>query len=231
MKHFFLTGLFLGLALVLVVGAVFALKGRPVASQTADPVDALAPSAPAATENWNQIAFPVDATGDIPDAQAIADNIDGAEEIRYWDASVQGFVFYIPDPVIPGGAGTNFSTQVGGSYWVKQAASTQTVFSIVGDVPPPTGQAGAIQHNLQGDAANCKWNNIMVPLDQDTISTAQDLADSIGDVYEVRGWRADSQGFAFYIPDPVIPGGAGTNFAVKIGYPYWVCMTASKTWP
>ncbi len=225
--------LFLGLgalALTAAPGDAGIVAGS--APQVPESVNSLAPDA---ALNWNEIAMPLDGTADIPDAQAIADQIAGTQILQRWDAAAQTFEFYVPDPVVPGGFGTNFATEVGGAYFVQVNNTAPAVFTVVGDVPPQTGNPGAVQFNLVGapGAGNCKWNHISSTLDQSAITTAQELADSIGDVALLQHWNADDaiQTFEFYVPDPVVPGGFGTNFDVKIGYPYFVCMSANTAWP
>jgi hypothetical protein len=207
----------------------------PVTGQDADPASKVrpAPQLPArtsATQNWNEIAIPLSNTTSLPDAQALANAITGTQQLLHWDATAQTFEFYIPDPIFPGGFGTNFNIVLGEAYMVLVDNSAPTVFSLVGDVPPQSGNPGAVQFNLKGGAP-CKWNHISLPLDKGSITNAQQLADTIGDVEQLLSWNATAQTFEFYIPDPVFPGGFGTNFTTKIGYPYFVCMTAAKIWP
>jgi len=179
-------------------------------------------AAPNAAFNWNAIAMALDARSTLPNAQALADAIPGAQQLLRWDASIQNFDYYIPG----GGGGNNFNTTVGEPYLVLVDNTASNVFSMVGDVPPQSGQSGAVQFNLVGGSP-CQWNYISVPLDKSNILDAQDLADAIGDVEQILVWDASIQNFDYYIPG----GGGGNNFATQIGYPYWVCIGQSKVWP
>lgn len=180
-----------------------------------------APEAPAATLNYNAIGMPLNASASIGDADALATAIAGTQTVLKWDAGSQTFDFWIPGV----GIGNNFAVTTGDAFLVQVDSTAPTVFSIVGDVPSQSG-AGSVSHSLVGNAT-CKYNFITVPLSQSSITTADQLATAIGDVDTVLVWDAASQTFDFWIPGI----GIGNNFAVNSGYPYWVCMTASKTWP
>ena len=243
MKRFLFTTLFVGLVLALAVAAVFALKGPDTAAQTAaaeaptvaSPASALAP---ASEDKYNAITMVLDATDDIPDAETLSQQVVGVQEVLRWNPDQQYFESWIPDAVFPppGGHGVNFNTQVGEPYLLKVNSSAPTVFSLVGDVPPQTGESGAVQFALKGDATSCKWNYISLPLDQSSITDAEGLSLAIGDgddVEEVLMWDANQQLFVSWIPDVQFPppGGHGVNFSTQIGYPYFVCMNTDVVWP
>lgn len=180
----------------------------------------VAPNAPSAA-NYNAIGLPLDSSATLAKADDLGNAIAGTQIVLEWREDTQSF-----DYRVPGVAGNNFDLTVGGAYFVQVNSSAPSVFSLVGDVPPQTGSVGAVKHSLLGDAANCKYNFITVPLDQSSVSTADQLASAIGNVSLVLEWRSDTQSF-----DYRVPGITGNNFAVKIGYPYFVCMAASKDWP
>jgi hypothetical protein len=184
-----------------------------------------APEAPTAAK-YNAIAMTLDSTDTIPDAQALATEIAGTQMVLQWIASTQTFDFWIP----PSGPGTNFSLEVGRPYMVQVDSSAPSTFTVVGDVPPQTGQPGAVQFDMLGGSP-CKYNFISVPLDHASVTDAQSLADSIsttaGDVEQVLVWKPDTGTFDFWIP----PSGPGTNFSAQIGYPYFVCLSTNITWP
>jgi len=241
MKRLLSTGIAIALLLGLGILAVLARPGggallgapRSAAAPALSQLPAaVTGAAPAATANWNAIAMALDNTATLPDAQALAQAITGTQQVLQWNAAAQAFDAYIPDPVFPGGLGTNFALQLGQPYMVQVGNTAPSVFSLVGDVPPQTGQTGAVQFSLLGGSP-CQWNFISLPLDQGSITTAQQLADAIGNVEQVLQWNAATsvQAFDAYIPDPVFPGGLGTNFSTHIGYPYFVCMATSKSWP
>ena len=183
-----------------------------------------APNAPTAAQNWNAVAMPLDATDTLSNAQALADDFGGSvQQLLRWDSSIQNWDWYIPPPVGP--MGNNFDLEVGGAYFVYVDSTAPTTYAIVGDVPPP----GYVSYNLVGASPTCLWNSITVPLDHDHITDAQGLADDIGDVDQLLMWDAGIQNWDWYIPPPVGP--MGNNFSTRIGYPYFVCLSANKTWP
>ncbi len=237
----------IAIALLLGLG-VLAVLARPANSNVVlapDPGRAAAalnlpaaPYIPASTTvgspKWNAIAMALDSTATISNAQTLANVITGTQQLLRWDATpgVQTFEYYIPDPIIPGGFGTNFSMTVGAPYMVQVDSTAPMTFTLVGNVPPQTGNPGAVQFSLAG-ATPCLWNFISLPLDRTGITNAQGLADAITNVRQVLRWDATPgvQTFEYYIPDPVIPGGFGTNFTTRIGYPYFVCLTVGRNWP
>lgn len=198
----------------------------------------------AASLRWNAISIPLDISATATDAQSLADSIPGTQNILRWNPDAQAYNFYVPDPIIAGGYGDdanypngNFPIAVGDALFVLLDSSADSGLYFVGAVPPQTGQAGAVQFNLIG-GANCVWNYISIPLDQNQITDAQSLADSISDIQNILVWNPSGQAFNFYVPDPVASGGTGDNpnytngnFPVKLGYPYWLCMSAAKNWP
>jgi hypothetical protein len=223
MKRFVSTALVVVLLLGLGTLAVLARGGGDILTPADSVVSAAAPDAPMAViPKWNAIAMTLDSTASIPNAQGLANNISGTQQLLRWDASIQNFEYYIPG----GGGGSNFNTKVGEPYLVLVDNTAPMTFSIVGDVPPPSGQQGAVKFGLFGGSP-CKWNHITLPLDKSSIASAQDLAAAIGGVQQLLVWDASIQNFDYYVPG----GGGGNNFATKIGYPYWVCMSASKDWP
>ncbi len=173
--------------------------------------------------SWNAIGMPLDDTNSLSDAQAIADEISGTQQILRWNSARQDFDFWLP----PFQFGTNFTTTLGDSYMVLVDDSAPLVFNVAGDVPPATGNPGALQYSLVGTSP-CQFNAITLPLDLgDSILDAQDLADSIGNVDQVLSWEPARQDYDFWLP----PFQFGTNFEVKAGYPYMVCTTVARVWP
>jgi hypothetical protein len=223
MKRLLYTTLFAGLILVLAVAAVFALRG-PLATQTvsasAPVVDASAASAlaPNATDSYNFIALPLDSSDSFTyTASGLMSYVgSSAKAVVKWDAAQQKFITFT------GGLG-DFSLETGGAYFVLVDSTSSDVLSLVGDVPPQ----GSITFSLvAGTSTECKYNAISLPLDQDQITTASELMTDIGGVSAVVKWDATQQKFVTFT------GGLG-DFAVSIGYPYFVCLddTAPSTWP
>ncbi len=224
MKRLLYTTVFVGLVLVLAVAAVFALKG-PASTQTAAAVPAAnsAPAsalAPAATDNYNFIALPLDSSDSFSyTASGLATYVGSSvSAVLKWDATNQQYITYTPGG--PGG----FSLETGGAYFLLLDSTADNVLSFVGDVPPQN----SISFSLVKDTGSgCKYNAISIPLDQGQISMASDLANDIGGVDAVLKWDATNQQFVTYTP-----GGPG-DYAVSIGYPYFVCLnnSAPTTWP
>jgi hypothetical protein len=141
------------------------------------------------------------------------------KQVVKWNAGSQGWDIYTP-----GGPG-DYALEVGGSYFLLVDSGSPTVLSLVGDVP----DQGSISFALVKETgqSGCKYNSISLPLDQDSITNAQQLVDAIGGVAQVVDWDATNQGWIIYSP-----GGPG-NFAVSVGYPYIVCLnnSAPANWP
>lgn len=214
--------LLLGLGVLAVMALPGAAAPMTAGSVAAAPL-AVEPDAPAADTGakYNTIALPLhsghtSASALVNDINSTTDST--ALQLLKWDPNM-GYVVYDPsDPF-----GEDFALSVGDPLWVLiQGASTQDVYSMVGGVP----LQGEVWFQLAGDSAACKYNFISVPLDKGNIITASGLATDIGNVASVLKWDA-TLGFVVYDPsDPF-----GEDFEVRIGYPYYVCMTASKTWP
>jgi hypothetical protein len=192
----------------------------PVAAAAQSEI-AAAPAAPAAGPKYNTIALPLD-SGITLASQLFADinntTTSTALQLLKWDPAA-GFITY--DPLYP--FSEDFPLAVGDPVLVLlQGTGASDVYSMVGDVPPPN----SVHFSLIGDTATCQYNFISVPLDKGNITTASELAASIGGVTSALKWDPD-QGYIIY--DPTYP--FSTDFDVKIGYPYFVCMTATKTWP
>ncbi len=220
-----------GAALLSPVRTAAALAA-PVAQGEA--VDAAAPDAPAVTSGagWNVIATPLHVTG-----VDLADNVayyissgspsnssnNKISQVAHW---VNGQWVYRK---VGGGfgAGTNFAVNVGDALLISAAADAPTSFAWVGDVP----QQGSIHYSLpQGG-----WHVLMLPLDRNVDAdnngtpTADELGNNIGGVLQVAQWVSGQ-----WVYRKVGGGfGAGTNFTVKIGYPYLIETSASTpgSWP
>jgi hypothetical protein len=223
-------------ALLLGLGAV-AVLALPNGNAMA-PVSAAAPEfnpdSPAASQNYNTIGMPLNAAGQFVAAgyQFNADGLAkligggttaGVVQVLKWDPAGQRFLTRLP-----GVYGPNFNLAVGEAYWVLlDNTVTATTVSFVGDVP----DANTIKNVLVG-AASCQYTNITIPLEQASITNADQLAASINAkagatvVTQVLNWDAVGQRF-----QTRLPGVYGPNFTVSIGYPYFVCATQAVTWP
>jgi hypothetical protein len=177
-----------------------------------------APSALLATNKFNNIAVPLIVSATTADD--VAAYIDGTNNsiktVARYDAATQSLVtrnvgspFGVP----------NFAVNTGDWLLVSADSAAPTTFAWVGDVPAQ----GSVSYSIVSG-----FNAIMLPLDQASITTADALAASIGNVSQVSYYNATTQslitrnvGSPFGVP----------NFAVQIGYPYLVNSTATTTWP
>ena len=201
------------------------------------------PNAVAATHKWNNIALPLDVQNQFS-TMGLTFNANGligfigrssVTEVRWWNAAAQAYQkCTTPAAPLDRLSGTNFPLATSAAYMVQLNASdpTKTVVSFVGDVPP----SGSVHYSLIGATPGCRWNTISLPLDQSGITTAYELAVALGGasvVTEVREWNASANPQAFQ-KCQLCQGFltcSGTNFATRIGYPYWVCLKSGKTWP
>ncbi len=207
---------------VILAAAVVLASAGGAGSASAAGVGAARLETAAGASKWNAISMALDNTSAISDAQALAATTSGAEQVLKWNASIQNFEYY----VVSSGAGTNFPMVVGEPYLLLVGNSAPSTFTLVGTVPPITGSAGAVEFSLIGGTP-CKWSYISLPLDHNSISSAQELASDIADIEQVLRWNATIQNFEYYI----VSSGAGTNFQTGVGQSYWVCSSQSKTWP
>jgi hypothetical protein len=145
-----------------------------------------------------------------------------ALQVLKWDPN-NGYTIYDPLDDPP----EDFAILVGDPVFVLMQGTSAKTYSIVGDVPAE----GSVSFALVGNSTSCKYNFISLPLDQGSIKTAGQLASAIngvspiGGVSQVLAWDPTA-GYTIY--DPNTP---EEDFSVQIGYPYFVCMTISKTWP
>ena len=228
MKRILLTGLFIGLLLVVAVGAIFALKG-PIATQTAAPAADSGPTsalAPSATNKYNVISMPLDSHQQFSDAgynfdsAGLANMVNGTVQVLHWRNDQQIYQTY------EAGIDTPFALEVGGVYRLLLDSSADSIVSFVGDVPPKSTETGHPTYNLYGGSP-CKYNVIAIPLDRSDIQDSQDLANEITGTQQVLEWDANAQIYRTFEP------GIDTPFPVKIGYPYRVCLdgSAPAQWP
>lgn len=176
-------------------------------------------------DRYNHIALPLQTAPPLPDADALAAHVGSSvQQVLDWDAAAQQFDFWLP----PFSIGENFALDTGGPYFLLVDDTSPGITTFLGGVPAQ----GSVSFNLEpGDSTSCAYNAISVPLDQPGITTASELANAIGPgtVEQVLRWDAPSDAFDFWLPDFSV----GTNFAVRTGYPYFVCLksTAPTVWP
>lgn len=208
------------LAVLALPGAQVGLNPAPVAVAAAVAVGPNAPEAPMGNGKYNAIALPLD--NGITRASELLKDINAttgstATQALKWDPNV-GYTIYDPnDPF-----SFDFALAVGDPVFVLLEGTGNPVYSMVGDVPAQD----SVHFSLVGGSPTCKYNFISIPLDKGTLTLASELVTDIGDVSQVLVWDPTS-GFTIYdSTDPF-----SQDFSVRIGYPYFVCMTASKTWP
>jgi len=223
------------LVLLLTFGSL-AVLARPEgvgALATPVPAAALVPQAPAASDpdmRYNVIPVPLPSISQFPSGKFNAEGLasivgPGVHQVLEWNPKTGSYLSYIP-----GIGGDEIPLKVGGVYWLALDSSANSTVSFLGDVPAK----GSVKFTLtRPTAGSCIYNDISIPLDflldHPTITTAQKLAEHIENVGHVLQWDTAAQLWRQYTP----LGQVGDNFAVRIGYPYHVClMTGGKTtWP
>lgn len=172
---------------------------------------------------YNLIGHPLSVPA-IPDADALADDVGGGvyQVIRF-DNDTQGIDFWLPGLMV----GTNFATVAGEPYYLHLDDIAPSLLTYAGDVPA----LGSVQFSLNTPPplASCLYNYVTVPLDRTDLADADALAADVGGVYQVIRYDNDSQSIDFWLPDLMV----GTNFPVRVGYPYILCLddSAPATWP
>lgn len=255
MKRILSFAIFAGLFLVLGVlafmarpnGDVVETENQEVVAGAPVQQEATAPEAPTAAENYNPIAFPLDASGVITPFTAAgllthvgssATEVARVNEVRQdldtWSVFGFGTVngTFTTDP-------NDFPLEVGGAYWLKVNNTADNTFTLVGDVPAQ----GSIQHTLFADATGgCNYNQVMLPLDQTGVyANANDIITDIGssnvsEIARLNPTRQDldtwsSFGFGtvngLFTTDP-------NDFTVTPGHSYLLCTEQAGNgtqWP
>ncbi len=222
-------------------GAADAVQAvAPASEQQIDAAAAEASSAPAAdpfVQRLNMIALPLHsqamfaALGHTFNAKGLAAYIGPAViRVQVWLPGSQTYRASVKPFTL-----NNFALQSGGVYMVTLDNSDQTlsVFTIVGDVPPPSqttpqGTPGRVEYTLAGGSP-CKLNQLTAPLDRPDLAKAKDLALAIGNVARIQQWNANTQVYQSSLSPFTL-----NNFDVRIGYPYMVCVNApgnGQVWP
>jgi hypothetical protein len=174
------------------------------------------------------IAMPLDASGSISpwNADGLADYIDASavDRVLAWDASAGVYKSWYNNL----GVGDEIPLSVGGVYFIRVNSTNPslTTASFVGDVPAQ----GSVQFNLTYTGGSCTYNTVSIPLDRGDLATPGELAADMGGssaVDRVLQWNATSQTWQTYY----VSLGVGDFSSVQIGYPYFVCVKSSFTWP
>ena len=162
------------------------------------------------TTDFNEIAIPLIMSG-ITTAQNLMEAISGCNSAARWDANIQGYEQYIQG--IPP---TNFAVEMGYPYYVNVTANT--VFTLLGELTTPSFDLIT--------TPTTDFNEIMLTLEKTEITKSSHLMADIPNCNSVARWDATIQGYQQYIQG--IP---PTDFDVRVGYPYYVNVTADVTWP
>jgi hypothetical protein len=174
-------------------------------------------AAVAAVGNYNAISMVLD--NGITNSTALMADVTSTTGVTATDV-----VRYDPTlGFVPASSSGQFPVTVGQPLFVRAQGLIADTYTIVGDVPP----AGSINYSLSYNSGACTYNFISLPLDQGAITNAYELGTDIGDV--VRVVRYDvTLGF---LPYEMSAGPGDPGFGVSIGYPYFVCVSAAKSWP
>lgn len=220
MKRLLLTGLVAGLVAILIVGAVFALRGQALTETAAAPPP-VKQAQNGTNYSWNDIALPL-VMDNVSTASDVANEIDpngSIIKVSRWRSDIgQWETYVVSDPF-----SNDFSVSTGDALFVAADSNAPATASWVGDVPAQ----GSISYSLVPN----QWNSIMIPLDQDGQfdMTASGLAANIGGVVKVSHWLNDIQQWETYIvSDPF-----SNDFPVRLGYPYFILTNDSPpaNWP
>ncbi|MBN1153806.1 FG-GAP repeat protein [candidate division KSB1 bacterium] len=162
------------------------------------------------TTDFNEIALPF-VVSNVTKASELMAIVPNCNSVAYWDAQSQGFDQYV-DWLPP----SDFPVQAGYPYYIN--VSQNGTFSIVGEYANPS-------FNLI-TTSTTDFNEIMLPLTKSHIQSAAQLLADIPNCNSVAYWNAATQGYDQYV-DWLPP----SNFEVRVGYPYYVNISADATWP
>jgi hypothetical protein len=243
MKRFLSTALAVVLLLSLGALAVLARGGGAilapadnVIAAAAQPQTVAAPVAPAAgATKFNWIALPlhnaslVMASNLKAHIEANSNGTITVTTVEQWNSSAQSYQTFSTVPFPDG----DFALAVGGVYRVSITgnAGAQVIWSMVGDVPDPSQFSYVLRETAGSD-----FNWIMLPLQKGGITMASGLKADIDanshpsvTVITVEQWNPVAQSYQTYTTQPFPDG----DFAVQIGYPYRLTVTAASpgTWP
>ena len=144
-------------------------------------------------------------------AEQLAQAIPNCTNVYQWSATGQGSVGHPKDTPI-----NDFTLQIGHPYMVH--VTSPTVWSITGSWP-------GVQFDLIATTGT-DINHIGLPFNKASCTNAEELAQNIAECTNVYYWDAAGQGTVGHPKDTPI-----NTFSVKVGYPYYVNVTANSTWP
>jgi len=147
----------------------------------------------------------------ITNAEELAVAVPYCTNVYQWSATGQGGVGHPKGTVI-----NNFVIRPGFPYMIN--VTSDGVWSVAGSYV-------AYQFDLI-TTTGTDINHISVPLSQSGVSSAEGLASAISNCTNVYHWLASGQGNVGHPKGTPI-----NNFAVQVGYPYYVNVTEGGTWP
>jgi hypothetical protein len=216
------------------VGA-FNASGETLCAQRMGEFDYALTVGPPGDLALNDIAIPLDVSGDIADAESLATWIEqeggapfgAVAQLLKWDAPSQNFLAWSHEY----GFGDNFEARPGDSVLLVVNEQAPAFASFVGWVMEP----GTVSFLLTpGIAGMCALNFLSLPFDQEGLESADKLSDNIGTpdvtVLQALDWDAPTQNFLAWSNEY----GFGDDFPTAIGYPYIVCLgdtDVPPTWP
>lgn len=166
------------------------------------------------TTNLNFIAMSMEAGyANASDLGAAYSNVNAVSK---WDASTQSWTQASAGPF---GWANDFALQDGYAYMIGVTANTD-VFIAGGMITQP-------QYNMV-TTSTTNLNAIMLPMNRSDLANASDLGGDIGSCDAVSKWEASSQSWTQASAGPF---GWANDFAISIGNPYMVGVTANVTWP
>ena len=164
--------------------------------------------------NLNFMALPMDAGyANASDLGAAYANID---QVAKWDAANQVWNAANPGPF---GWANDFALTDGYSYMVSVTAATD-IFIAGGMITQP-------QYSLV-TTSGTNLNSIMLPLNRSDLTLASELGTDITNVDQVANWDSANQVWNAANPGPF---GWANDFAIAIGDPLMVSVTANTVWP
>ena len=197
--------------------------------QAAAALDAQASVATGPATSYNVIPVPLPSVSQFPSSQFNAEGLasivgPGVHQVLEWNPNTGSYLSYIP-----GIGGDEIPLKVGGVYWFALDSSANPTVSFMGDVPAKGSVKFAFTRPSFGP---CIYNDLSIPLDffldHPTVMTAEKLAVDIEQVDHILQWDSAAQVWRKYTPGP-----SSDNFAIRIGYPYHVCLKSGgkTTWP
>ena len=147
----------------------------------------------------------------ITTAEGLAAAVPNCTNVYHWSTTGQGSIGHPKGTPI-----NNFAVTAGYPYMVNVTADG--VWSVAGSYT-------AYQFDLI-TTSGTDINHISVPLSQSDITLAEELANTINNCTNVYMWLASGQGSVGHPKGTPI-----NNYAIQVGYPYYVNVTEASTWP